>query len=59
MVYNSVFTPSSRIRLSIILLSSFVYMVQFWTTYIVGGGDIDTVVFIDESAWGSCVLLVP
>ena len=30
---------------------SFVYMVQFWSIYIVqvGGGDIDNVVLIDES----------
>ena len=51
MVYNSEFVPSSPSTAFRLFLCRFVYMVQFWSTYIVrgGGGDIDNVVFIDES----------
>ena len=52
MVYNSVFVPYSPNTAFRLFLFRFVYMVQFWSTYIVragGGEDIDNVVFIDES----------
>ena len=61
MVYNSVFVPSSPNTAIDYFIIELCIHGPIWSAYIVGGRGrgVDNVVYIGESTWGSCVLLLP